>query len=202
VDKEDMNYCRCGEYLAPGKEKCEYGCGRLRPGLYCTRATKHDWVEPARYVRDEDQPVVCPACSRERWDLFRDRINWQSRDKAHWRSTFRYAQRSVYTIKHFDVELYILLRRYNIRLPRSQRGEDPVADYGAIYGWWLKHEINAMVARLDESCLDNIRFADMSNRKDMKRYRKAKASGCCGYHDEVVTTLTGRKFTIGCNYGH
>ena len=72
-------------------------------------------------------------------------------------------------------------------------------DYGAKYQGSIDRQIALMLDGLD--CTDNVRFAALDSRKDMRRYNDAKDSGCCGSHDEVVT-IYGRHFTIGCNYGH
>jgi hypothetical protein len=61
--------------------------------------------------------------------------------------------------------------------------------------------IQQMRQDLNENCIDNIRVAALDVRKDMRSYRKQAASGCCGRHDEEVV-IRGRKFTIGCNFGH
>lgn len=60
----------------------------------------------------------------------------------------------------------------------------------------------------DDDCVDNIRFAETTNRADMRRFRKAMERGCCGSHSSNVTidTLLGfgtpRVFVVGFNYGH
>jgi len=53
----------------------------------------------------------------------------------------------------------------------------------------------------DRDCVDNYRIADVSKRKDMRRYRKQRDSGCCGSVDKEVSIM-GRKFMIGINFGH
>lgn len=63
----------------------------------------------------------------------------------------------------------------------------------------IDRQISLMLEGLD--CTNNVRFAALDSRKDMRRYNDAKEKGCCGSHDEVVT-IYGRHFTIGCNYGH
>ena len=95
--------------------------------------------------------------------------------------------------------------RYLVRIvkdaPGAARGNDPIADYGSLIG----REINGamMVLRRDigDPCMDNWRFAALDKPGDVRRYRARRATGCCGFADKKVT-IHGRKFIIGCNYGH
>lgn len=53
----------------------------------------------------------------------------------------------------------------------------------------------------DYDYMDNFRVAKVGNRQHYHHYRKAKERGCCGSHDEIITTPWGQ-FHIGFNYGH
>jgi hypothetical protein len=85
--------------------------------------------------------------------------------------------------------------------PGAARGDNPVKDYGLLVGRALNKHMSQMVKDIGDSCVDNFRFARMDRAGDMRRYRIAKAGGCCGSFDRVVTIL-GKKYIIGCNYGH
>jgi len=54
------------------------------------------------------------------------------------------------------------------------------------------------------TCVDNVRYARMSDRGAMRRYYKQKRDGCCGSMDFVKRCPFDwlRKYMIGFNYGH
>ena len=58
-----------------------------------------------------------------------------------------------------------------------------------------------MEKKVDDSCIDNHRFAYLDDATGMAKYQIQKSDGCCGDFDEEVI-IGGRLATIGCNYGH
>jgi hypothetical protein len=95
--------------------------------------------------------------------------------------------------------------RYIVRVvkdaPGAWRGDDPIADYGERIGRMLNGAMTRMAKDIDDPCMDNFRFSAMDRPGDLRRYRDRRASGCCGSYDQEIT-IDGRKFIIGCNYGH
>lgn len=95
--------------------------------------------------------------------------------------------------------------RYIVRVvkdaPGAARGDDPIADYGERIGKMLNGAMRRMQKDINDPCMDNFRFSAMDKPGDLRRYKDRRASGCCGSCDQVVT-IHGRKFVIGCNYGH
>lgn len=73
-------------------------------------------------------------------------------------------------------------------LPKFDTKDDAIS--------WLVFE-----AMKDEDCVDNIRFAYVSDGKEMKAYEDAANSGCCGSFDRTII-VGGQPAIIGCNYGH
>lgn len=71
--------------------------------------------------------------------------------------------------------------------------------YGRDVATMLRYEIRKMTEDLD--CVDNVRVAAEDNRMEMNHYRWRKSHGCCGSVD-TVAFVHGRRFAIGCNYGH
>lgn len=75
--------------------------------------------------------------------------------------------------------------------------------------WWVKYDeedFNYFVRLFDyykddHDCMDNKRVADMSKRLEVKRYKKMKDDGCCGFHDEIIE-YKGKRYLFGFNYGH
>ena len=59
---------------------------------------------------------------------------------------------------------------------------------------WMKEEIN-------DSCIDNERFAYIDNSNDIKEYNLKIKNGCCGFFDKEIL-VDGKPAMIGCNYGH
>jgi hypothetical protein len=56
-----------------------------------------------------------------------------------------------------------------------------------------------MVKRVDFA--DNVRFAKLSYKREMRQYNRLKSEGCCGSVDEKIIVFF-QEFMIGCNYGH
>jgi hypothetical protein len=96
---------------------------------------------------------------------------------------------------------HIRSARYVVRMRRNcpSRGMDPVRDYGYEIGMAIEAAIEKSFGDLE--CVDNVRFARVSSRKDMRRYRAQQQSGCCGSTDHVEE-INGEKYLIGCNFGH
>ena len=65
---------------------------------------------------------------------------------------------------------------------------------------WLKAYIREQVQ--DEDCVDNLRWANIEDKEQMKRYEEAILRGCCGFFDSEVKAPDGRVYVVGCNYGH
>jgi hypothetical protein len=65
----------------------------------------------------------------------------------------------------------------------------------------VKAAFDAMELEIDDSCIDNHRFARVDCNEDMSTYLGLRDAGCCGFFDRVVT-IGGEKYMIGCNYGH
>ena len=186
-------------------------------------ATNHWGLEHLRPEREK-----CDRCGLPSFDTWYRAINFDNRDPAYWKQIFKEAhERKAFYFKaephhgwaYGDVYVdadkdpisglkpggppknwanlslidEIRHRRYNYRL--QERKEH---DYGA-YQPGIDRAIRKMVADLEY--VDNTRFAAMDNRKDLKRYNKAKDKGCCGSVDYPIL-VKGRKFMIGCNYGH
>lgn len=59
-----------------------------------------------------------------------------------------------------------------------------------------------IVAGWDNPCTDNIRAALMSSPSQMRRFRKQRNNGCCGSHEETLKGPDGKKYLLGCNFGH
>lgn len=95
--------------------------------------------------------------------------------------------------------------RYLVRATNDQigakRGQDPIEDYGEDIGGLLNAHMARMQREVNDPCMDNFRFADAGKSGDMKRYKRRVRRGCCGSYDTTVT-IKGRKFWMGCNYGH
>lgn len=61
--------------------------------------------------------------------------------------------------------------------------------------------IEVMCDRLDDPCIDNIRFAYLDDVEGMHSYEEAREHGCCGSSDTCVR-IGDRLAMVGCNYGH
>lgn len=67
-------------------------------------------------------------------------------------------------------------------------------------GIWATHVIQKKV---DDPCIDNIRFACYGDMDDMEEYFVKRANGCCGFYDGIHRCpIDLKKYLVGCNYGH
>lgn len=63
----------------------------------------------------------------------------------------------------------------------------------------------ALEQRIEEcrlECADNYRFSPMDDPEGLNEFEIIKERGCCGSYEREVEDKTGRKWLIGCNYGH
>lgn len=58
-----------------------------------------------------------------------------------------------------------------------------------------------MYEQVGNNCVDNVRVAYKNDRASLKRYRRQKRHGCCGFFDAHVV-IGCRLAKVGCNYGH
>jgi hypothetical protein len=64
-----------------------------------------------------------------------------------------------------------------------------------------------VVKTMDESCVDNFRAARLWKSSQRRRYYRDRATGCCGFYDNVIQRWNPEKerydlYMIGFNYGH
>lgn len=67
---------------------------------------------------------------------------------------------------------------------------------------WAQNEIARAIEEHDADCADNSRAARIGNTGQMRRYRRQKAHGCCGFADWEATGPDGKRYVLGYNYGH
>lgn len=58
-----------------------------------------------------------------------------------------------------------------------------------------------MESEVDDTCVDNERFAYKDDPLQMAKYQEQVSQGCCGFFDEDIE-VNGRAAIIGCNFGH
>lgn len=139
--------------------------------------------------------------------MWHQNIDWQNRDKAYWRDLLHRADRACAfimpkpgaSLTRCTFPSEELRRQRWFR--RGHTTRKPFAAYGKHIDSWLQKQL----AEAEEGCdyVDNRRWAEVSARSEMRRYRRAQAEGCCGFYDATIKHLwTGRIFIIGFNYGH
>lgn len=74
--------------------------------------------------------------------------------------------------------------------------EDEVKAFGTVEDAfeWLFNDV-------DDTCIDNDRFAFTDDEAAMVEYQQKVNDGCCGSVDCFVL-IDGREGIIGCNFGH
>lgn len=194
---ESTNYWAY-ERIYPEQQQCPK-CGKWEYNywLQCDEVNKVDWKRTgAEYWREVfKRPLVeCFWRSHIRGHKYVNVYCRLDRDSYDEKSFLRVRPNPKQVIKDVRDE------RYRRRLPRKKVAR-PIEDYGFVRGILLQRHIERMIEDLDEPCLDNVRFAASNSRREMRRYRRQQSNGCCGSHDEEVS-ICGKKFWIGCNYGH
>lgn len=193
---EWLNYCDCGEYLGPTKERCDdkrWGCGSPRRGFYCTVDARtghrvHTWVGD----RLHEAPKACSKCGMVNFWEYLKTLDWTNKDPAYWRDIFHHVHERAFGDRIYDMVGEIKRQRYEWRRPKPKYN-----DYGARINNKLESLLDDASDGLD--CVDNYRYALKSSRRDMKRFRRDH--GCCGSHTETVI-VENREYVIGFNYGH
>ncbi len=145
------------------------------------------------------------------WDwIHKVKPHWHLKNKDYWRFMYGLAnEECLPCFKNVATKSVRITPAQELRRIRWEchRKLNPKRNtYGARIDGYLLLRINE-ISRDDDN-VDNLRFAEASNRADMHRYRKLKESGCCGANDfeVIIETWYGfgkpRSFWVGYNYGH
>ena len=98
--------------------------------------------------------------------------------------------------RDWAITAYKQLRKYHHETKRREWDQvlpKPIVDWA----WQVIER-----AQEGELCCDNARVAQLGNTGQMRRYKAAKAAGCCGFADFVETGPDGKRYLLGYNYGH
>lgn len=104
-----------------------------------------------------------------------------------------------------EMGLWSIVERFQNTV--QSRGIAGLTTDGIAYGTDLKKigdwAANIIRKAVDDPCIDNIRFARYGDCDDMEEYFVKRANGCCGFYDGVHKYPgDGKKYLVGCNYGH
>jgi hypothetical protein len=112
---------------------------------------------------------------------------------------FEPSGRGIREVFLVDIVWAIRMWRNELRMDAAQTREGKHR-YGEKLDNFIQSRLH--IAQRGKNC-DNFRWAESTNRAQMRRYHRWQALGCCGsYDDEIVDRDTGRRFMIGFNYGH
>ncbi len=183
-------------------------------------------------MKDEWECETLPPSKMALWDwIEQESPCWRFKDKDYWKALYKKANAEVIMdsrkVKVGEREVvepqswnYASTRTYiepiykTIPLTPAQRLREirwtyrqPKLNnntYGEKIDAWLHEQFLELSKDCD--CVDGYRVAEANNRADMRRYRKIKGAGCCGFSDSEVWYKTWwggrRKFMVGFNYGH
>lgn len=59
-----------------------------------------------------------------------------------------------------------------------------------------------LIEEHDLECADNFRFTPIDDAQGQDDYEDLRESGCCGSFDREYVDHSGKRWKIGCNYGH
>lgn len=80
----------------------------------------------------------------------------------------------------------------------KRKGWDDVLPREIVKWAWDK----VSLAQEGEPCCDNVRVALKGNTGQVRRYRRQRESGCCGFSDFEAVGPDGKVYMLGFNYGH
>jgi hypothetical protein len=66
----------------------------------------------------------------------------------------------------------------------------------------IREALEKRIEECDLRCVDNYRFSPMDDPEGLQEFEEISKRGCCGSYEREVSDSTGRKWLIGCNYGH
>lgn len=166
-------------------------------------AMRIDW-EPMKIIAEYEKKDIRNGYWLGTWkkatDVVIEEIDLNVRDYRYWREMFNkiyYFCRFSGLTNKFSENLIRSIRwyRYRARCPHKT-WEDR---YSPRIVGWVYEIINAEV---NDNCIDNIRCARVGDGKQVKKYYRQQEHGCCGSYDVVRRGPDGKRYLIGCNYGH
>lgn len=188
------DFCRtCSRYRREAEDWRYYG--RAREGESYRLVT-------SEVTRGPSLQVVCSGCGC--WTGFdycdfREEIGFvASRTPPRSFKAMLFARFPSHVARH----LYDRLRAARHR-EIQERGWEQYFDGDELR--WLERKLASLEKESGVSFVDNRRVAQKNKPRQVRRYKKQQADGCCGSFDTEVTRLTLRglkTYLIGFNYGH
>jgi len=66
----------------------------------------------------------------------------------------------------------------------------------------IRNALDILIERFDLEYADTYRFSPLDDPQGMEEFEFISNHGCCGSFEHEVDDSTGRKWMVGCNYGH
>lgn len=162
----------------------------------------------AQEVREHECPIDFNVWVRQK------AIDWHNTDKAYWkalRGEIREKRIGMLwggglpcpTRDPRRVDAALRHLRYGYRMERQNaRLESPRAQYGWFIGSIIQAALDNAKETCGDLCIDNERWCNLRKSADVRRFKRRRAQGCCGSHEEEVKIPFVGRFLIGFNYGH
>lgn len=133
-------------------------------------------------------------------DVDLHRFNVRSVDRAYWLSVRLFLQWVAMGIDCGALWARVAYKDLRALLHESKAKEWEDVLPRAIVKW-AQAELDKEMEGL--SCVDNSRVARKDSTGQVRRYRKQKESGCCGFSDwEARCPIDGKVYLLGFNFGH
>jgi len=121
-------------------------------------------------------------------------------------STWDYATTRTRQVPVMKTVVYMPAKAIRRMRAKYQLENPPRPKYGPKIDFWIQDELRDLVKEHGDHCNNNWRWADKKKSGEVRRYKRARDSGCCGSYDTEVEykPLFGksRTFLLGFNYGH
>lgn len=66
----------------------------------------------------------------------------------------------------------------------------------------VREALDSLIEDEGLECTDNLRFSPDDDEEGMDEFDAIEAAGCCGSMNTKYTDITGRVWSVGCNFGH
>lgn len=66
----------------------------------------------------------------------------------------------------------------------------------------VRNALDELIKKFDLDYADNFRYSPLDDAQGMVEFEHISNGGCCGSFEHEVADSLGRKWMVGCNYGH
>lgn len=168
-------------------------------GIRIVEKTGERYPGGAEKIEDYTVAIIdVKRTDREYWHSVRQFLEWlgQGLERHHdWEKLAR-ERREDLDLSPWPKRAYKILRQG--MADELRKGWDDVLPKSIVE--WAKVALETEQHGRD--FCDNARVAKIGNTAQIRRYKRQKARGCCGFCDWIAVGPDGNRYVLGFNYGH